>query len=148
MGTKDVSPPTSPRRLRLSLEDSTSSAPLELIRRWLQVSGEVSRRRKSDSDSHTSWAFQHPAAASGTWEELLQAAGGEEKSEENIQVLRKIIILLLFLGGNAGNDAQNLSFWTVFNVLAPIKKLQARFWKEVGVAMRGRPAWRWRVAAF
>lgn len=72
MGTKDVSPPTSPRRLRLSLEDSTSSAPLELTQRWLQVSGEVCRLRKSDSDSHTSWVFQHPAAASGTWEELLQ----------------------------------------------------------------------------
>lgn len=35
-----------------------------------------------------------------------------------------------------------------FSCFSSSKKLQARFWKEVGVAMRGRPAWRWRAAAF
>lgn len=35
-----------------------------------------------------------------------------------------------------------------FSCFSSSKKLQARFWKEVGVTMRGRPAWRWRAAAF
>lgn len=35
-----------------------------------------------------------------------------------------------FFGGNAGNVAQNLSFWTVFNVLAPIKSCRRGFGKR------------------
>lgn len=129
MGTKDVSPPTSPRRLRLSLEGSTSSASLELTQRWLQVSGEACRLRKSDSDSHT-------AAERSSIQQLLQEheksffSWRREKWRKHPGVKKKKFIARKVFGGSGGNVAQNLSFWTVFHVLAPVKSCRRGFGKR------------------
>lgn len=39
-----------------------------------------------------------------------------------------------------------LDFFFFFKCSITSKRLQASFWKEVGVTMRGRPAWRWGAA--
>lgn len=52
---------------------------LVLIPCWLQVSGEVCCLHRSNRDSHTSWASQHPAAASGSWQHLLRSLAEKRK---------------------------------------------------------------------